>query len=75
MDGLQVKNDKNIRSLKKSIIEENTFETTKKFLVHPVKEVYVSKNVFDLDRTKQEMVRSLGRDFIEKRQKLSYGNC
>ena len=45
MDGLLVKEKENLSLQKKqNIFKEQSFSTTKEFLVHPVKEVYVSKN-------------------------------
>lgn len=64
MDGLQVQKKSNLLLQKKqSIINENTSATTKEFLVHPVKEVYVSKN--DVTKALRAIVLSKAKEVGE----------
>lgn len=65
MDGLLVKEKENLSLQKKqNIFKEQSFSTTKEFLVHPVKEVYVSKN--DVTKTLRATVLSKAKEVGER---------
>lgn len=65
MDGLLVKEKENLSLQKKqNIFKEKPFSTTKEFLVHPVKEVYVSKN--DVTKALRATVLSKAKEVGER---------
>lgn len=65
MDGLLVQEKANLSLQKKqNIFKEKSFSTTKEFLVHPVKEVYMSKN--DVTKALRATVLSKAKEVGER---------